>query len=162
MQHALRFKQTIEVGSAGNNWYRMRLPSTPKAIAGDGLVAEKGPTSQNASDPNHPLETYYIRLSTISKVQIHPFTVAATATTSSGPIILFQKRPSKKKVTANDKEWTWLLDAMVGQSPMEIPLHMDVSSPMIGRRFSVTMAKPPTGSHRGSVHHFSPWTQSCE
>jgi ferric-chelate reductase len=134
--HALCFKQTIEVESAGNNWYRMRLPSTSKTIAGDGSAAEKGLTPQSASEPNHPLETYYVRLSAISKFQIHPFTAVASATSLSGPIILFQKSPLKKKVTASDKEWTWLLGAMVDQSSMENALHMEVSSLMTGRRFS--------------------------
>jgi ferric-chelate reductase len=127
VQHALCFKQTIGVESAGNNWYRMRLPSTSKTIGGNDSAAEKGLTSQNASEPNHPLETYYVRLSAISKVQIHPFTAVATATSSSGPTILFQKSPSKKKVTDSDKEWTWLLGAMIDQSPMESPLHIEVS-----------------------------------
>jgi hypothetical protein len=127
IQHTLRFKQTIEVESAGNNWYRMRLPSPSKTIASDGSAAEKGLTTQNASEPLHTLETYYVRLSAISKVQIHPFTAAATATSSSGPTILFQKSPSKKKVTASDREWTWLLGAMVDQGPVDGPLHMEVS-----------------------------------
>jgi ferric-chelate reductase len=133
-RHALCFKQTIQAESAGNNWYRMRLPSTSKTMADDGSAAEKGLDSQHALTLTHPLETYYIRLSAISKVQVHPFTAVATAALSSGPIILFQKSPSKKKVTASDKEWTWLLGAMVDQSLMGNPLHMEVSKPMTGRR----------------------------
>jgi ferric-chelate reductase len=135
VQHALRFTQTVEVESAGNNWYRMRLPSTSKTFADDGSAAEKGLTSQDASEPIHPLETYYVRVSAISKVEIHPFTAVATATSLSGPLILFQKSPPKKKVSASDKEWTWLLGAMVDKSSMETALHMEVSNLMTGRRF---------------------------
>lgn len=121
VQHALRFKQSIEVESAGNNWYRMRLSGTSKTIAGDDSAAEKELTSQDASDPNHPLDTYYVRLSAISKVQIHPFTAVATATALSGPVILFQKSSPKKKVASSDKEWTWSLGAMIDKSSTEIP-----------------------------------------
>jgi ferric-chelate reductase len=32
VQHALYFKQTIEVESAGNNWYRMRLRVLPRQL----------------------------------------------------------------------------------------------------------------------------------
>lgn len=32
VQHALRFKQSIEVESAGNNWYRMKLSGTPRQL----------------------------------------------------------------------------------------------------------------------------------
>jgi hypothetical protein len=103
-------------------------------MTGDGSAVEKGLHSQHALMPNHPLETYYVRLTAISKVQIHPFTAVSTAKSSSGPIILFQKSPSKTKVTASDKEWTWLLGAMVDQSPMGNPLHMEVSNPMTGQR----------------------------
>jgi hypothetical protein len=102
--YCIAFKETIEVESAGNNWYRMRLPNTSKTIAGDGSAAEKGLASQNTPEPNHSLKTYYVRLSAISKVQIHPFMAVATATSSSAPIILFQKSPSKKKVTISNEE----------------------------------------------------------
>ena len=129
MHNALYYKQTIAVESAGNNWYRMRLVSILETPAVDASAAEKGQSSPDRPDLRHPLETYYIRLSTISKVQIHPFTAAATATSSSGPSFLFQKSPSKKKEKASHKEWTWLLGAMIDRSPADVPLHLEVMSP---------------------------------
>jgi ferric-chelate reductase len=128
MQNALYYKLTMAVESAGNNWYRMRLASIPEAMTVDTSAAEKGLSSPDRPNLRHPLETYYIQLSTISKVQIHPFTAAATATSSSGPSFLFQKSPPKKKEKASHKEWTWLLGAMVDQSPADIPLNLEVMS----------------------------------
>lgn len=129
VHNALYYKQTITVESAGNSWYRMRLASILDTTTFDASAAEKGLSSPDGPDLRHPLETYYIRLSTISKVQIHPFTAAATATSSSGPSFLFQKSPSKKKEKASHKEWTWLLGAMIDRSPADVPLHLEVMSP---------------------------------
>ena len=126
MQHALYYKQVLEVEDAGNDWYRVRLPSSGVSTTSDISSAEKGLPSHDHSGPHHPLETYHIRLSAISKVQIHPFTAAATATSASGLSFLFQKSPPKKKEKASRKEWTWLLGAMVDQSA-DKPLQMEVT-----------------------------------
>jgi hypothetical protein len=75
----------------------------------------------------HPLQTYYIQLSSISKAQIHPFTAAAPANATSGPVFLFQTSPPKKKDAATDKEWTWRLAAMVNDAPGNKPLALEVS-----------------------------------
>jgi ferric-chelate reductase len=122
IQHALYYKRTLEVEIASNDWYRIRFPSA----SSDVFSAEKGLSSHAESGPHHPLETYHIRLSAISKVQIHPFTAAATATSSSGLSFLFQKSPPKKKEKASQREWTWLLGVRVDQSPLK-KLQMEVS-----------------------------------
>lgn len=134
LQNALYYQQAMFVESAGNDWYRMRLPSIPMTTTVDASAAEKGLSSPDTPNPCHPLETYYIQLSTISKVQIHPFTAAATATSSSGPNFLFQKSPPKKKEKASHKEWTWLLGAMVDQSPADMPFTLEVRSSISGQR----------------------------
>jgi len=134
VQNALYYKRTIAVESAGNDWYRMRLASTSETMTVDASAAEKGLSSPDRPDLRHPLETYYIQLSTISKVQIHPFTAAATATASSGPSFLFQRSPPKKKKKASHKEWTWLLGAMVDQSPADMPLSLEVMSSVSRQR----------------------------
>jgi ferric-chelate reductase len=70
MQNVLFYKKTIQVESAGGDWYRMRLPNVPDKASIDVSTAEKGLTPTKTSELQHPLETYYIRLSAISKVQI--------------------------------------------------------------------------------------------
>jgi len=127
LQHALYYKQTIELERAGSDWYRIRLPSPSESTTRDVSAAEKGLSPQHSSELQHPLEMYYIRLSAISKVQIHPFTAAAIATSSTGASFLFQKSPPKKKEKTSHKEWTWLLGALVDQSPMDRPMNMEVS-----------------------------------
>jgi ferric-chelate reductase len=127
-QNALFYKQTIQVESAGGDWYRMRLPNAPDMASIDVSTVEKGLTPTKTSEVQHPLETYYIRLSAISKVRIHPFTAAAPANATSGPAFLFQTSPPKKKDAATDKEWTWQLAAMVNQAPRNKPLALEVSN----------------------------------
>lgn len=129
VQHALYYKQDLEVENAGNNWYRIRFPGTSASTTTcDIAYTEKGLPSHDSSEPRHPLETYHIRLGAISKTQIHPFTAATTATSSSGLSFLFQKSPPKKKEKASQKEWTWLLGTMVDQSATNQPLQMEVSA----------------------------------
>jgi ferric-chelate reductase len=70
MQNVLFYKPTIQVESAGGDWYRMRLPNAPDKASIDVSTAEKGLTPTKNSELQHPLETHYIRLSAISKVQI--------------------------------------------------------------------------------------------
>ena len=134
LQNALCYKRTMVVESAGNDWYRMRLASISETTIVDASAAERGLSSSDRPDLRQPLEAYYIQLSTISKVQIHPFTAAATATSSSGPIFLFQKSPPKKKENASHKEWTWLLGAMADRSPADMPLNLEVMSSIPGQR----------------------------
>jgi hypothetical protein len=158
MQNALFYKQTIQVESAGGDWYRMRFPIAPDMASIDVSTAEKGLTPTKTSEVQHPLETYYIRLSAISKVQIHPFTAAVTANSTSGPVFLFQTSLPKKKDVANDKEWTWRLAAMVNHTPGNKPLALEASSFASRNGLTSQPTNLPTVSHRGSIHCLYNWT----
>jgi ferric-chelate reductase len=127
MQNASFYKQTIYVESAGGDWYRMRFPNVSDTVSIDVSTAEKGLTLTKTSEMQHPLQTCYIQLSSISKAQIHPFTAAAPPNATSGPVFLFQTSPPKKKDAATDKEWTWRLAAMVNDAPGNKPLALEVS-----------------------------------
>lgn len=129
LRRALFYRKAISVENAGNGWYRMRLLHIGASTASDISDAEKALSVREATaKQEHPLETYYIRLRSISAIQIHPFTAVAPASSSSGPVLLFQKSPEKKKAIASAAEWTWKLGAMVdtSASPKTAPVILEV------------------------------------
>ncbi|KAK3713326.1 hypothetical protein LTR37_008518 [Vermiconidia calcicola] len=97
--------------SAEGGWYRITLPA--------GRYATSPSTAENdvvekQEYLNHPLQTYYLNIPSISKVQNHAFTAAEVGSAASGPVFLFQKaQPSsvKKKQKKQDNEWTWKVGA---------------------------------------------------
>ncbi|TKA55282.1 hypothetical protein B0A49_12684, partial [Cryomyces minteri] len=111
--NALAKKTEATVENAGNGWYRVRLPPKHAGLVKD---VEKSEAAVPKSGSDRVLATYYINFPSVSKLQIHPFTAATAETTGSGPVLLFQRGPERKKSKQSEKEWTWALATRVDAS----------------------------------------------
>ncbi|QIX01961.1 hypothetical protein AMS68_007478 [Peltaster fructicola] len=107
LRHSLVYKAEISVQDAGNGWYRLVLPSTGASTE---LQVEKAESSHMEVSP---LQTYYVNIKEISRIENHPFTAAVGGTAASGPTLLLRKCPERKKAKSRDKEWTWKLAALM-------------------------------------------------
>ena len=145
----LQKKVTGMLESAEGGWYRLTLPVSArpsKASAADPSDVEK------LSYDTHPLQTYYLNIPSISKLQNHAFTAAKIGTETAGPTFLFQRaqpKSAKTKQKKLDKQWTWKLGATaqanrtsaindedpVPATPTEVQLH--VEGPYIPREATV-------------------------
>ncbi|KAK5113377.1 hypothetical protein LTR62_003477 [Meristemomyces frigidus] len=97
---------TATLASAGGEWYRIVIPNT-QSVSETSL--EKLSTAQ-------PLQTYYINIPSISRLENHPFTAAKISSNGSDTVLLFQKTPAaviKRSSTAQAKEWTWKLSRLI-------------------------------------------------
>lgn len=109
------------VEDAGHSWYRLTLPVT--GVSSKDLATEKPEERRSAVDTekgldlDHPLQTYYLNIPSISKLEIHAFTAAKVGNSTSGPVFLFQRSTPwspKRKSKKQKKEWTWKVGAAVG------------------------------------------------
>lgn len=120
VSHALSTRVEAVIENAGNDWYRVRLPSS--VYAGSPADGEKA--------VSNPLQTYYLNFPSISRIQVHAFT-AAGVESSTGPYFLLQKSGAKKQKKL-DKEWTWKLAALVSQrASMRKSLDVRVEGPYV-------------------------------
>lgn len=103
-------KVTGVLEDAGRGWYRLILP--PAVLASRDSTTE-GTTSDDAEKGqklSHPLQTFYLNIPSISRLQNHAFTAAKVGTSTAGPVILFQRSTPwspRRKQKKQDKEWTW-------------------------------------------------------
>ncbi|KAK4580038.1 hypothetical protein LTR86_000240 [Recurvomyces mirabilis] len=105
---------TATISSASGGWCRIAIPSTPHLSHNESgsdseAELEKLPAVQ-------PLQTYYISIPSISKLENHAFTAAKVASNGSDTVLLFQKTPTsaiKRNDKAQNREWTWKLSRMI-------------------------------------------------
>jgi len=105
---------TATISSASGGWFRITIPSTPhlskdESSSDSEAELEKLPAVQ-------PLQTYYINIPSISKLENHAFTAAKVAWKGSDTVLLFQKTPTsaiKRSDKAQSREWTWKLSRMI-------------------------------------------------
>ena len=116
IKNSLYAKQEVQVEYAGNDWYRIRLPPGSRTTPGKSEKAmESGHVSDDSeetvvpSSNSSPIATYYINIGQISRLEVHPFSAVYSTSSDSGPVLLFQRGPAKKKDKKRDKEWTWKL-----------------------------------------------------
>jgi ferric-chelate reductase len=116
---------------AGGGWYRIILPALPDAAAhGDGQDEEVEKLL-----PAKPLQTYYLNIPSISKLQNHAFTAAKVAAAGDGAVLLFQKTQAgsiKRSAKAQDREWTWKLTKLIDEEAsagMAFKLKLRVEGP---------------------------------
>ena len=123
IRYALGTRVDVQVENAGHGWYRLRLPQ--KLIApSEGPHLEKGKDTVSLS---HPMATYYVNISQISQVQIHPFTAVSVESSKAGPVLLFQRSPERKKAKKRDMEWTWQVGALADSMSSEKQVTLNVS-----------------------------------
>lgn len=115
---------TGTVEDAGHGWYRLTLPVTAKSsknlAIGKSEENNRGIDAEKGHDLNHPLQTYYLNIPSISKLENHALTAAKVGNSTSGPVFLFQRSTPwspKRKSKKQEKEWTWKLGAVVGATP---------------------------------------------
>lgn len=98
---------------AGHGWFRIILPVSAKAFPND---ESHGDSTEAAKHSSHPLQSYYLNVPSLSKLQNHAFTAAKVGSSNSGPVFLFQRAQGTagKKQKKLDKEWTWKAGAIAG------------------------------------------------
>lgn len=119
LRYSLVHKKEISVQDAGNGWLRIILPS-----ADDVSEVERAAVS--------PLETYYINIPEISRLQNHPFTAAAVSAVTGSTTLILRKSPARKKAKSRDREWTWKLAALAEGSETEKVRQCVVSAASLG------------------------------
>ena len=123
LRYALATRVNIQVENAGHGWYRIRLPKNSTMPLED-LRLEDG---EKVASLCHPMATYYINISQISKMQIHPFTAASNGSSEAGPVLIFKRSPERKKAKKRDTEWTWQLGALTDNMGFEKKVTLNVS-----------------------------------
>lgn len=97
-----------EVEDAGNGWYRISLPVGAK-IHSQGTDVESVVAKNRMT--THPIQSYYLSFTDVSRIQNHPFTAVSVGDDIDGPTFLFQRATGKTQ-SKLDKEWTWKLGAL--------------------------------------------------
>lgn len=97
---------------AGYGWFRITLPSTVRKLPSPLSGSMDGETPDEKQMVAHPLQTYYLNIPSVSKLQNHAFAAAAIGSTNSGPVFLFQRtsvegKSERKRKKMMKKEWTW-------------------------------------------------------
>lgn len=110
----LRKTVTGKLEDAGNGWYRISLPASVKMVQSNNLSDDDCAVEKQA--PSHPLQTYYLNLPSVSKLQNHAFTAAKVGSDISGPVFLFQLAHIRAETEEmrSKKEWTWKTGAKAG------------------------------------------------
>lgn len=137
VSNSLYAKQQVQIEYAGNDWYRIRLPWGSKISSGNsekalesGHVSDDSEKTVVAPSTSSPIATYYINIGQISRLEAHPFSAVYSTVSNSGPVLLFQRGPAKKKDKKRDKEWTWKLsylahDAANEANPLTLPARIE-------------------------------------
>ena len=140
---------TGNIEDAGHGWYRLTLPVAAKAskeLAPENSEEHSiAADTEQGLDPDHPLQTYYLNIPSISKIEIHAFTAAKVGNSTSGPVFLLQRSTPwspKRKPKKQEKEWTWKLGAAAGLAPAVAPFEDAIQ--VAGRRtqFEVRVEGP--------------------
>lgn len=107
---------TGKLENAGYGWYRITLPISEKIgqhdeATDDDALAEK-------LLPGHPVQSYYLNIPSVNRLQNHAFIAAKVRSNGSGPVFLFQRAQGSSKTKQNklDKEWTWMVSCQVGEN----------------------------------------------
>lgn len=125
------------LANAGGGWYRITLPASARALQDETSLSESvEDVATEKQALGHPLQTYYINIPSISKLQNHAFTAAKIRTNASGPVLLFQPTPGSGKMKQKRlaKEWTQKLasvDSRAGMSENGTRLGIRVEGPYI-------------------------------
>lgn len=99
---------------AGNGWYRVVLPPSAKKLP-TGLRGKLGGDgAEEKQAVMHPLQTYYLNVPSVSKLQNHAFSAAVVGSTLNGPVFLFQRTSTVGQSVRREKrtmkrQWTWKL-----------------------------------------------------
>ena len=114
-------KVTGILEDVGHGWYRVTLPP---AVSLSGSSTTSSNETEKGQEISHPLQTFYLNIPRICKLENHAFTAAKVGTSMSGPVILFQRSTPwspKRKQKKQDKEWTWRVGvaASAESSPIE-------------------------------------------
>lgn len=113
-------RATLE--DAGHGWYRITLKSSEDGVRPAKELAA-GPTSAVEKQlVMQPIQSFYLTIPSVSRVQNHAFTAAKTATHDTGPVFLLwraslagRRNPTKSE----KKEWTWKISRLVGSGAKE-------------------------------------------
>lgn len=120
-----KIKATLE--DAGNGWYRIVLPPSESSLVSDDAV-------------EHPLQTYYLNVPSVSKLQNHAFTANKVGTSERGAELLF-RRADGKKPKRLDQEWTWKVAGLLDQGTTSQSIEVRKEGPYIpavSRMFEAT------------------------
>ena len=98
--------------NAGNGWYRISLPESVKKLPPALSAKLDGEAGEEKSIATHPLQTYYLNIPSVSRLQNHAYSPALTGSASSGPVFLFQRtsiegKSARKQKKAMKNQWTW-------------------------------------------------------
>ena len=116
----LRKSVTGILEEAGGGWYRVTLPVAAKASNPGAATDRIEANDIEDGSISHPIQTYYLNIPCISKLQNHAFTAAKIGSATTGPVFLFQHtqpRPGQTKQKKLDKEWTWKLENLASDAP---------------------------------------------
>jgi ferric-chelate reductase len=100
----LKTKVEGKLELADGDWCRLNLPPAVRYSNTSSGGSEKN------TEVSHPLQTYYVNIPSVSKLQNHAFTAAKIGNPATGPVILFQRSQlgvGKRKPKRLHKEWTW-------------------------------------------------------
>jgi ferric-chelate reductase len=100
----LKTKVECKLELADGDWCRLTLPPAVRYSNASSDGSEKN------TEVSHPLQTYYVNIPSVSKLQNHAFTAAKIGNPGTGPVILFQRSQigvDKRKPKRLQKEWTW-------------------------------------------------------
>ncbi|KAH7024841.1 uncharacterized protein B0I36DRAFT_249881 [Microdochium trichocladiopsis] len=125
----LHKKITGTLENAGGGWYRFSLSTSAGALGSHNRIAT---TTGKEVSPSHPIQSYYLNIPAVSRIQNHAFTAAKTSSTTSSPVFLLQRSTGKnqKKLV---KEWTWKLGRLVPEPGDRKELEARVEGPYLPR-----------------------------
>ena len=97
---------------AGYGWYRLSLPPCVKRLSPALSSDMNGKSADEKQVIAHPLQTYYLNIPSVSKLQSHAFSAATIGSSGTGPVFLFQRtsvdgKSKRKQKKIMKKQWTW-------------------------------------------------------
>ncbi|KAJ4404329.1 hypothetical protein N0V82_010524 [Gnomoniopsis sp. IMI 355080] len=102
---------------AGHGWYRITLkPSRSEESPAKQLATSSTCTVDEKQLIMQPIQSFYLNIPRVSRVQNHAFTAAKTATHDTGPVFLLQRASlagRRKSSKSEQREWTWKLSRLV-------------------------------------------------
>lgn len=108
---------TATLEAAGHGWYRVTLKPSKGVTSPVEEPADGYASGDEKQLPTPPIQSFYLNIPSVSRVQNHTFTAAKTATNDTGPVFLLQRAPlagRRKPGTSEGKEWTWKLGRLLG------------------------------------------------
>lgn len=97
---------------AGNGWVRIRLPPATTRPSPDHASGKDDQATDDDKAIAQPLQTFYLNVPSVSKLQCHAFSAARTGSTNTGPVFLFQPtsregKSQRKQQKMMKREWGW-------------------------------------------------------